>query len=169
MRHSKKLAALAIAAGVAITASAAFAYWSTGGSGSGSASAAAGFPAGNVEVNQNDVSEFEAMYPGGPVQSLTGNFTNDNTGGIWVTSLNAVIKKADGTDWVIGSGSETCSAADFRIGSDANPGVLTVTANEVDAGEAEGAWNGTIRMLNRPGVDQDACKNAVPPIQYTAS
>src|SRR5215218_6473972 len=68
-------------------AGAAIAYWTAGGSGTGSASAAAGQTA--LPANQSGA--LTAMYPGDSAQTLSGTFTNTNSGPIHVASVTASI------------------------------------------------------------------------------
>ena len=163
MRHSKKIAAIAIATAGALGLSGlAFAYWTSDGAGSGSASVAADNVS-NVVVNQ--VSAPSGLVPGGDPQALSGDFANANPGDVYVTSLTAEIELANGDDWSVQSDGTKppCTAADFEISP------LTVSDHLVVGGAMhDGAWSGTIRMKNG-AENQDNCKGATPPIQYSAS
>ena len=162
MRHSKKLAALALAAGLAITATAAYAYWSTNGSGSGEAQVLGAYVEGASKVTVVQLASPNDMVPGGGAQAISGKFTNTNPGGVWIDHIHAVVVGTHKAGSVATPNGEACDADDFSIAS------LAVTDHEVAAGGAQdGAWSGTIAMLDRPGVDQDACKNAVVELSYT--
>ncbi len=52
-----------------------FAYWTQSGSGSGTAQAGT-----TVPVTVNQTSPITGLYPGGPAQTLSGNFDNPNPG-----------------------------------------------------------------------------------------
>jgi hypothetical protein len=153
MRHSKKLAALAIAAGVAITATAALAYWTTGGSGSGSAD---GGDVVAVEVNQLSVAA--DLYPGVP-EALSGDFDNDNAGNVYIARVTAAV-----VDFVTdeGNGKPECADEDFRINGTSNvPG-------QIPPGNGMGTWSGLSVELINTGANQDNCKNVKIAITYTA-
>lgn len=158
MRHSKKLAALAIAAGVAITASAALAYWTTNGSGSGSASAAADY-SNRISVHQHVMAS--GLVPGGVDQVISGDFGNSNPGDVRIVSLTADIKNLDGTPWSVKGDDKkpACTKDDFSLS-------VEVTDDLVAANQAhDGAWTGLISMVNG-AENQDNCKGLTPPIQF---
>lgn len=134
-------------------AGAAFAYWTAGGSGTG---AAATGTVNNIDVKQTTV--VNAMYPGLAAQTLSGNFDNGNPGPVYVGKVVASI--ASVTTVPLGG---ACDSSDYTLGSPS----MTVNA-EVPAGTAKGAWTGaTIAFNNKPGVNQDACKNATVNLAYT--
>lgn len=148
-----KKVALITAAVVLGAAVAAFAYWTAGGSGTGTAATGDNLPITAVQTTAPT-----AMAPGDSAQSLAGNFTNTNTGPVWVTSVTASIASVAKATGVTGP----CDASDYTL---AGAG-MTVGA-EVPAGAAQGAWSGaTIKFNNKPGTNQDACKGAVVNLAY---
>jgi hypothetical protein len=139
------VAALLIAGGAA-----AFAYWTNNGSGTGEATTGS-----NQSVVVNQTSAITGLAPGLPAQTLSGNFDNPNASPVYVTAVAATVT---GTDQA------GCDATDYTIA-----GSAPVNA-EVPAGAGKGTWSGlTIQFNNKPAANQDACKNAVVSIAYTAN
>lgn len=152
MRRIGKRAITIVVGATVLLASAgiAFAYWTNTGSGTGTASTGT-----NAAVVVNQTSTVTGLAPGLPAQSLSGNFDNPNAGPIHVAAVTAAVT---GTDKV------GCDATDYSIA-----GTATVNA-DVPAGDDVGTWSGlTIQFNNKPGANQDACKNAVVAIAYTSS
>jgi hypothetical protein len=155
IRRHKRLVVVTLLMTLAI-AGVATAYWTQGGSGTGSGSTGT---TANITVNQT--SAVANLYPGGPPQALSGNFTNPNAGPVFVASVSAVVDptfsaRADNTK-------PACTAADFVIG-----GAAPVNA-QIAAGVGVGAWGGlTLQMINAP-TNQDNCKNVSVPILYTSN
>jgi len=152
MMHRFKKRTIALVAAVMVVAMGgiAYAYWTNNGSGSGEATTGSN---GSVVVNQT--STVSGLAPGQPAQALGGNFDNPNSSPVFVNSVTAVVS---GTDQA------GCDASDYTIG-----GAAPVNA-EIPAGSGVGSWSGlTIQFNNKPTVNQDACKNAVVSIQYTAN
>jgi len=147
----KKVVAVLTGAAVVIAgAGLAYAYWTNSGSGTGTAATGSNSP---ITVNQT--STVSGLAPGLPAQSLAGNFDNSNTSPVYVTAVTATVT---GTDTV------GCGATDYTIA-----GTAPVAA-QVPPGTSVGAWTGlTIQFNNKPGVNQDACKNAVVAIAYASS
>ena len=168
MRHSKKLAALALVAGIAVTGSAAFAYWSTNGGGTGSASTEAG-ATNAIQVNQVD--SLDAMYPGDSAQDLKFNLQNTNSHQtLHVAGVSvAVTDVTRGVDSVTGNPISVfsfCGAANFDI---VQPSAATV-AREVAGGDtSDDITSGSIKFHDDPAHSQDACKDAAVVLTYTAS
>ncbi len=155
--HKLTKRSVAIVAGVAVAlggAGIAFAYWSAGGTGNGTAET--GTTVGIVAVQTSTVTN---MKPGDVAQALSGNFTNPNTGPVYVATVTASIS---GVTKATGAPTGTCDATDYTL---ATP-VATVNA-EVPAGAAQGAWSGaTIKFNNKAAVNQDACKGATVNLAY---
>jgi hypothetical protein len=148
VKNKKARILLGLFAALAVTA-AAIAYWTQSGSGTGSAST--GSTAG-ITVNQT--STISNLYPGGPAQTLSGNFDNPNDSAVQVHSVHVTVS---GTD------KDGCDASDFSIG-----GSATVDG-EVPKGTGKGSWSGlTIAMVDKPTVDQNACKSANVSLSYTS-
>jgi hypothetical protein len=143
MRHSKKLAALAIAAGVAITASAAFAYWTSNGVGSGSASVGSA-----ADVTIDPVTVTGTLVPGG--DDATVDFTINNGSD---TNLNVGQVVVDETTFDNGLEGVPagCSADDFTFASAA-------TSYDVPANGDVGG-SGTLSMADT-SENQDDCQGA---------
>ena len=161
MRLSKKLAALAVASGIALSATAAFAYWTTNGAGTGTASSASGF-ANAIVVNQT--STISGLVPGGTAQALSGDFANSNSGSVSVVSVTATVS---GTHKIVSGASVPnpgCTAADFDVSA------ITVDDALVSAGALhDGAWSGTIGMKDREGTNQNACKDAIVDLSFSSN
>lgn len=142
--------AIALTVGTLFVGGAAFAYWTTTGAGTGSASTGT-----NAAVVVNQTSTVSGLAPGLAAQSLSGDFDNANAGPVYVAAVTATVT---GTDKV------GCDSTDYTIA-----GSATVNA-QVPAGNGVGAWTGlTIQFNNKTGANQDACKNAVVDIAYSAS
>ena len=151
----KKKIAILVTALVVLIGGAAFAYWTAGGSGTGTAETGS-----NVPITVVQTSTVSAMGPGDSAQSLSGNFTNTNSGPVYVATVTASI-------WSVvkapGAPAGTCAADDYTLAG----ATMTVDA-EVPAGTAKGAWSGaTIKFNNKPTVNQDACKGATVNLAYT--
>jgi hypothetical protein len=100
------------------------------------------------------------MAPGDTAQTLSGNFTNTNSGPVYVASVTASISSVTfGGVPAVG-----CDATDYTL---ANP-IMTVGA-QVPAGTAQGAWTGATIQFNNKATNQDACKGATVNLAYTIS
>src|SRR4051794_19291406 len=87
-RRSRRIAVVGAAAlAVAAVGGVAFAYWTATGSGTGSAGTASATSA--ITVNQTTTPT--AMYPGLAAQTISGNFTNGNTGPVYVATVTMSI------------------------------------------------------------------------------
>lgn len=145
-----------IAAAVLTTlavAGAAFAFWTAGGSGTGSAATATG----STPLTAVQTSVITPMYPGDTAQTLSGNFTNPNSGPIFVTSVTASIASVTKA----GSPVVGCDASDYTLTN----ATMAVGA-EVPAGSAQGAWTGAKIKFNNKASNQDACKGATVNLAY---
>jgi hypothetical protein len=127
----------------------AYAFWTAGGGGSGTAQAGTTVP---LIVNQTGPA-ITGLYPGGPAQTLSGNFDNSNPGAIRVGSVTAVVASVSGT----------CLPGDFVVG-----GSAPVNA-EVASGLGVGSWTGLTIRLTDTALDQNACKGATVNLTYSAS
>jgi len=146
----KTVAVGGVAALVIVGGGAAYAYWTNNGSGTGQATTGS-----NLSIVVNQTSTITGLAPGLPAQTLSGNFDNPNTSPVYVTAVTAAVTGTDKTG---------CDATDYTIG-----GSAPVNA-EVAAGTAVGSWSGlTIAFNNKPATNQDACKDAVVTIAYTAN
>lgn len=152
----KRVGVIGTVAVVAI-AGVAYAYWTAGGSGTGSASAASA----QTPLTVNQTSSLVPMYPGDSAQTISGNFTNPNSGPIRVgtvtASIGSVTKDA-------GAPTGTCDASDFTLGSAA----MTVNA-EVPPGTGVGSFTGATIRFNNKASNQDACKGATVGLAYAIS
>ena len=111
-----------------------------------------------ITVNQDTV--LTGMYPGESAHALSGDFNNQHAGKVYIKRVTAVVT---GTEKPLGTPNPGCDATDFAIEGTSN------TPGEIDPGNDKGAWNGlTIRLVDKPDANQDACKNAVVKISYTA-
>ena len=147
-RFSRKAVAVAAVTVFAISgAGAAFAYWTTTGTGAGTS--ATGTVVG-ITVNQTSI--VTGLYPGGPAQSIAGNFTNSNAGAVYVAAVTAAL----------GALPTGCVAADFTIA-----GTAPVNANV--ASGTGGSWTGLTIAMNNTLINQDACKTKTIPLVLTSS
>ena len=136
---------------------AAFAYWTAAGAGTGT-----GTTGDNVSVTIVQTSTVENLRPGGPAQTLSGNFTNPNDSPTYVASVTASIASVTKA---VDAPAGTCDATDYTLAGE----TMAVNA-EVPAGTAQGAWTGaTIEFNNKPAVNQDACKGATVNFSYTSN
>jgi hypothetical protein len=149
--------AIALVAVIAVSG-VAYAYWTAGGSGTGTAKAAAG----TVPVQAYITSGINPMYPGDSAQTISGDFTNTNSGLVRVSTVTVSISSvilADGT--TVGTPA-TCSAGDFTLAN----ATSTVNAEiAVTVAPAHtGAWGADVTpptiKFNDTGANQDACKGA---------
>jgi hypothetical protein len=150
----KSKIALIAAALVLVSGGVAFAYWTTGGSGTGTASTGSGVS--NITAVQT--STVSAMSPGDAAQTLSGNFTNTNSGPVYVTSVTASIASVTKAG---GAPAGTCDATDYTLAN----AVMTVNS-EIPAGTAQGAWSGATIKFNNKVTNQDACKGATVNLAY---
>jgi hypothetical protein len=152
----KRAAAVATGAALALIAGGvAYGYWTTGGSGTGSASTGS---VGDVTINATSAA-VTGLYPGGPAQSISGNFDNPNSGSVYISKVNVAVsagfsKQADATK-------PACTAADFNI---VQPGAVDA---QVPAGTAQGSWTGATIQLVNGAANQDNCKGVTVPLTFT--
>ena len=156
----KKKTAVFVSAGIMTVAAAgaAFAYWTNTGSGDGSATTGTNVA---ITVNQTDSSD-DALFPGGPATTLSGNFDNPNASQVYVASVTATIDtfshQADDTK-------PACTEDDFQLDTASVP-----VAAEVNDGIAVGSWSGIeLSMINDPLENQDNCKNVTVPLSFTSN
>lgn len=152
----KRTVLLALVAVLAISG-AAFAYWSAGGSGTGSGSTASGTSA--LTVNQTTV--LTPMYPGDSAQTISGNFNNNNSGPVYVSTVTASIASVTKA---AGAPAGTCDATDYTLAN----ATMTVNAS-VPAGSGQGSWTGATIKFNNKGTAQDACKGATVNLSYAVA
>jgi hypothetical protein len=156
-RSTKKTVAVAALVVVLLSgATVAYAYWSTSGSGTGTATT--GTSTGVTAVQTSTVSN---IAPGSAAQTLSGNFTNTNSGPVYVTSVTvsiASVTKAGGAP------AGTCDATDYTL-----TGATMSVAAEIPAGTAQGSWTGATLAFNDKGTLQDACKGATVNLAYAVS
>jgi hypothetical protein len=155
-QHRKqKLAAAGVA--LLVAAAAAYAYWTNSGSGSGSAETGT-----NAAITINQTSTVTGLHPGGPAQPLSGNFSNSNSSAVFVTSVSGAIGSVTGPNITPGT---PCDASDYELA-----GFPIAIGREIPSGSGVDSWSGgSIRMINKPAVNQDGCKNATVNITYTSN
>lgn len=148
--RTKKLILVSVISAALIAAGGgAYAYWT--GIGSGSSTATTGNV---VAVTVNQTSTVVGLAPGLAAQPLSGTFINPNSGPVYVAAVTATVS---GTD------KSGCTAADYTIA-----GTATVGA-QVASGTSVGSWSGLTIQFKNTGMNQDACKDAVVTIAYTAN
>lgn len=156
-RSTKKTVAVAALVVVLLSgATVAYAYWSAGGSGTGSATTGT-----STAVTAVQTSTVTDLAPGSAAQSLTGNFTNPNSGQVYVTSVTASISSVTKAS---GAPAGTCDATDYTL-----TGATMSVGAEVPAGTAQGSWTGATIAFNDKGTLQDACKGATVNLAYAVS
>jgi hypothetical protein len=152
MRILSKKSKAIIAAGaiLGLTGSGvAYSYWSIGGTGGGTATTGT-----VVGITVNQTSSVAGLYPGGPAQSISGNFDNGNAGAVYVTSVTAALGTLPGS----------CVPADFTIS-----GTAPVNTN-VASGAGVGSWGGTLSItMNNTGSSQNGCKGSNIPLVLTSN
>lgn len=132
-----------------------------GASASWSADAAASNQSGTsaVELTVNQTSVINDLSPGNP-HPLSGTFDNPSDDTVTVSSV-----AADVTDVTAAAGGTgACKPTDFAI-----TGTGTGTSTVVPAGHHQGHWSGLSLSLKNTHAREDACKNAVVVINYTAT
>jgi hypothetical protein len=154
-KFSKKqyLAAGAAAVVVLGGAGAAFAYWTSTGTGTGSATTGT---SSNFQVDVANVTLGD-LTPGGPSDTVGFTVTNNNTGHQLLSSTQAS---------VVDTSDPGCTAADFSVSS-----------TGLDAGSAYGdlahgdsvSGTFTVQMIDRPTVNQNACKGVTVHLQVVAN
>ena len=151
---SKKVAVFG--AVFAIAATAAYAYWTNGGTGTGSAATGT-----SVAVTVNQTSTPTGLYPGGPGGSLSGTFTNSNSGTVFVSEVNATLLAPTGPNV---ANTPACTIADYALS-----GFPVAVGNEIASGTGVGTWSGgSVRLLNS-ATNQNSCKGATINIAYTSN
>jgi len=156
MATKKKKLTVLTAVLVLVGGGAAFAYWTAGGSGTGSASTAASTTA----ITAVQTSTVSALAPGAAAQTLSGNFTNTNSGPVYVTTVVASIASVTKSGTAVAG----CDATDYTLAN----ATMTVGA-QVQAGSAQGSWTGATLQFNNKATNQDACKGATVNLAYTVS
>lgn len=155
--RSRRVAGITTAALFLVGGGAAYAYWTVSGAGSGS-------------VTTDDVSAVTIeqtttitnLAPGVAPQTLSGTFTNPNTGPVYITSVTVSIGSVTKA---AGAPAGTCDATDYTIA-----GATMPVGAEIPSGTAQGAWTGaTIAFNNKATTNQDACKGATVNLTYAAS
>ena len=136
-------AALLLGGGVA------FAFWTSSRTGTGTAAAAT---TESVDITQSG--SITDLYPGGPGRTISIDIANANDSAVTIDEVTAVV---DGTS------NPGCTDADFAISG-------PVYAGGTIAGNATvTATDATISMLDRAGVNQDACKGVTIDLVFNAS
>jgi len=134
----------------------AFAYWSAGGAGTGSADTGT-----TVAITANQTSTVSGMAPGDSAQTLSGDFTNTNSGPVYVTSVVASISSVTQASGAVGS----CDDTDYTLSN----ATMTVNA-EVASGTGVGSWTGaTIQFNDKSATNQDGCKGATVNLAYVVN
>ena len=153
--RKKTVVIVAVAALVLIPAGAAFAYWTIGGSGTGTATTGT-----STDITAAQTSTITGMHPGDSAQTLSGDFTNTNSGPVYVSTVTASIASVTPS---ADAPSGTCDATDYTLANT----VMTVDA-EVPVGSDVGAWSGaTVQFNDKPTTNQDACQGATVNFTYT--
>jgi hypothetical protein len=103
----------------------------------------------------NQTTTVAGLYPGGPVQALSGTFNNPNAGPVAVGIVSATVTATSVTN---------CLPAWYKI-----TGLATPSTQVVPTGTTKGSWSGlNVAMLDDP-ANQDVCKNATITITYAVA
>jgi hypothetical protein len=157
LKERSKAKVIGLGLVVLVAAGVAYAYWTNQGSGSGSAGTGT-----NVAITVNQTSTVSGLYPGGPAQALSGNFTNPNSGPVFVTSVTAAISSVTGPNITAGT---PCDATDYQLA-----GFPVAIGRQIPSGTNVDSWSGgTVQMINKPAANQDGCKGATVNISYTSN
>ena len=147
---------VALAAALVVAGGAAFAWWTAGGAGTGSAAT------GNVTgITINQTSSVADLYPGGPAATLSGTFTNTNSGPVYVAQVSVAVQA--GWSAQANAAKPACTAADFAL---VQP---TATGAEVPSGTGVSSWGGGSIQLVNASANQDNCKAVSVPLVYTSN
>lgn len=146
LKSKKKI--IALTAGMLVVGGGAYAYWTTTGTGSGSAATGT-----VVGITVNQTTTVAGLYPGGPAETMSGTFTNTNSGAVYVAGVTAALGTLPGG----------CVPADFTIA-----GTATVNAN-IPSGTGVGSWTGLTIAMNNTSVSQDGCKASTIPLVLTSN
>lgn len=158
MSNIKKRTGVIAAAMVVVlfSAVAAYAYWTTTGSGTGTAATGTSNP---IVANQDDLAN--PLAPGVAAQTLSGDFTNETTATVYVTTVTASIASVTQANGAVGG----CTAADYTLTN----AVMDVNAN-VAVGANVGNWgapgDAATIQFNNTGANQDGCKLATVNLAY---
>ena len=171
--HGRKKFAVIGTVCMLMAAAGAYAYWTQSGSGSGSATTAT-----TSAITVNQTSTITGLYPGGSAVTLSGNFSNPNTGPVKVQGVTVAfrainpITAADGTTPILTG----CTIADYSLGGTVGAGQIVGTTGDLAATDEiarltdnTGSWTGLTIQMNDLSTNQDACKNAVVHLTYTSS
>ncbi|MGH8973284.1 MAG: hypothetical protein ACRD0C_08765 [Acidimicrobiia bacterium] len=161
----KKLAAIAIVAGVSLAASAAFAYWTANGSGSDTASV--GTDSGvTVTINDFDGADLDTdddtLYPG---YSIPVHFTVENNSASSKVSVDRVVQDGPVTFAAVG---EDCVAAWFTfapVDLDGPASAENLILNENGSAGDSVDGTGSLALSDLPATNQDSCKTAAPTLK----
>ena len=152
----RRRAAAALAATLALVMAGGivYAYWTANGGGTGTATAGT-----VVDLTVNQTTVLAPMYPGDSAQTISGTFTNTNSGSVYVGTVVASIQSVTKAG---GAPAGTCDATDFTLAN------ATATVNaEIASGTGVGSWTGpTIKFNDKAGANQNACKGATVTLAY---
>jgi hypothetical protein len=140
---------------VVVTSVVAYAFWTNNGAGAGQAST------GTNTVTVHQLSTPSGLIPNGPAAPLFGDFTNPNSSGVFVNTVQASISGVTGGPE---NPAQPCTAADFALYN--NPTGVSTT---VPPGSHVSAWSGIQIQLVDTGLNQDNCKNATVDISYSTT
>lgn len=150
-KFSKKQYLIAGAAAVVVAAGtgAAYAYWSSTGTGHGSATTGT---SSNFVVTVDQITAGD-LTPGGATDTVGFSVNNPGSG---VQNLAAAVATVASTS------DPGCTAADFAVSD------TTIALGEINPGDTvDGTF--TVQMINRSGVNQDACKGVTVDLQVDVS
>lgn len=149
MTRSGYIATGTAAAVLVFGGGAAFAFWTSSGSGTGTAAAGT-----TADVSITQTGSITGLYPGGPAQTISVDITNPNAGDITLAGVTASVSSTSDAG---------CTAADFSISGPVWSGGI------IAGGAVQAASGATITMLDRAGVNQDACKGVTINLAFAAS
>ena len=154
MSRRKKRFTLALVVVLMLSgAGAAYAYWTSTGTGEGTAQTGT-----SVAFTIDADDPVGTISPGGAGQTVAFTVTNPGPGVQSLTSVTVSLADADGP-WAPPTG---CLLADYTATITTAPAPGTIAAGGTKSGTA------TVTLANT-GVNQNACKDAVVPLLFTAS
>ena len=149
-RMTRRRGLVGAAALTLLLAAGAYAFWTAGGSGGATAATATA----TIALVATQTSVLTPMFPGDSAQTISGKFTNSNSGPIQVATVTASIASVTG-------GAGTCDPSDYTLAN----ATMTVGV-EVPVGTAVGGWSGATIKFNNKTSNQDGCKGATVNLSY---
>lgn len=160
-KSSKVVITAAVVVALLGGGSSAFAWWSGAGGGTGTATTSAA-ATNNIAVKQTNA-PVTGLTPGGPAQTLSGNF--DNNGDVDVTlsgvAISLSVAKASGA---VGA----CTTADYTLVQPTSP-ASAATQSILKNSTASGTWAGSSIAMKNTSSNQNGCIGATLTFTYAVN